>query len=146
MQEWLYTIASLATALGVIVAVWQLWLVRRQAVTSFEDDFSREYRVLAKDIPVAVLLGEEISPKEYPKVRELIYNYIDLSNEQAFLRQIGRVSRRTWEFWREGIQVNLKRPVFTQVWEEVKQRSPDSFHELRRLESERFTSDPKKWR
>jgi ABC-type phosphate/phosphonate transport system permease subunit len=47
MHETISIIANAATAIGVIVAVWQLFLARRQSVTNFEDKFAEEYRKLA---------------------------------------------------------------------------------------------------
>lgn len=137
--------AKLATAVGIFLAFWQLRRTRHQTITSFEDQLAREYRQLARKIPVAALLGQELPEEAFEKVREEIYNYIDLSNEQVFLRQNNRISETTWLNWCEGIQSNLSRPIFIRVWEEVKNAVPESFQELRRVEREQFESDPLKW-
>jgi hypothetical protein len=68
-----------------------------------------------------------------------------LTNEQIFLRQVGRVRKNTWQNWRDGIKSNLSRPTFHRAWEEIKARSNGSFQELRRLERENFKSDPANW-
>jgi len=138
--------AKLAAAGGIFVAAWQLWRTKQQARTSFEDQLVREYRQLARKIPVAALLDQELQKDEFLEVRELIYNYIDLTNEQVFLRQIGRVSKETWQYWLDGIKSNFSRQIFDRVWTEVKAEVPESFQELRRLEKEAFASDPKRWR
>ncbi len=44
--EILSALANIATAAAVGVAAWQLVLAKRQAVTSFEDSFAKEYRDL----------------------------------------------------------------------------------------------------
>jgi hypothetical protein len=146
IKDLLEVCTALATAIGVIFVAWQLWQTKRQAVTSFEDHLAREYRDLAKEIPASALLGQELQKDEFLEVRELIYNYIDLTNEQVFLRQIGRVSKETWEYWLDGIKSNLSRQIFARVWTEVKAGVPESFQELRRLEKEAFASDPIRWR
>lgn len=146
IRELVETFAAVATSVGVFFVVWQLWQTKKQAVTLFEDQLASEYRLLARAIPASALLGEELENDKFLEAREYVYNYIDLSNEQVFLRQIGRVSKRTWEYWREGIKSNLSRPVFARVWAEVKKSVPESFQELRRLEREGFSSDPKRWR
>ncbi|OGP65349.1 MAG: hypothetical protein A3K22_05590 [Deltaproteobacteria bacterium RBG_16_42_7] len=140
------TSAAVATSAAVFFAAWQLRQTKKQAVTSFEDQLASEYRLLARTIPASALLGEELENDKFTEARECIYNYIDLSNEQVFLRHVGRVSRKTWEYWREGIKSNLSKPVFARVWDEVKQSVPESFQELQRLEREGFSSDPKGWR
>ena len=145
MYQVLQTSALLATSIGVFLGVWQLWRTKVQSITSFEDQFSREYRQIARDIPVDALLGREISGENFEKVREQIFNYIDLSNEQVFLRQIGRVSKRTWDYWREGIESNLLKPTFAKVWSEVKDSDKNVFRELRLLEQKNSASDPRKW-
>lgn len=136
-------ITDTATALGVGFAVWQLWLTQRLAQTSFEDGLNKEYRKLALEIPMNALLGVDIDLANSPKVREQIYNYIDLCNEQAFLRKKGRIGTTTWIEWAEGIKSNLEQPTFREVWSEIKAASPEAFKELRELENSQFKQDPK---
>ena len=49
--EWIRTVASIFTAGGVLLAGVQLIFNRRQAKASFEDDMSREYRAITRDLP-----------------------------------------------------------------------------------------------
>jgi len=136
------TVASVATAIGVAVAAWQIWESRHLAQMSFEDAIDKQYRELAMQIPVDVLLGKNISVKQKHQVREIIYNYLDLCNEQAYLRKKKRISRARWREWCEGIQSNLNKPVFKEVWEEVKREAPDEFTALTELEKEGFNGEP----
>ncbi|MGH8546858.1 MAG: hypothetical protein ACREX3_25245 [Gammaproteobacteria bacterium] len=103
---------------------------------------AKEYRKLAQKIPINALLGEDLSEQEYRESLEEFYHYIDLSNEQVFLRQEKRVSEATWNNWRDGIKSNLSKPAFRKAWEEIKSRAPGSFTELRQLEDTEFTQDP----
>jgi hypothetical protein len=125
--------ASIATAIGVGIAGWQIALAKRHAILQFEDQLSAQYRALMRDLPVNALLGESLSDIEYAAALGVFYHYFDLSNEQAFLHERGRISRSTWESWQEGIEQNLRRPAFALAWAEVSRRAPDSFDELRRL-------------
>ena len=93
IRELVETFAAVATSVGVFFVVWQLWQTKKQAVTSFEDQLASEYRLLARAIPASALLGEELENEKFLEAREYVYNYIDLSNEQVFLRQIGRVTK-----------------------------------------------------
>ena len=145
-MELVTTIASVATAVAVFFAWWQIRLAKRQAITQFEDGLGREYREIAQRIPVKALLGEEIEEKLYEKALDDFYHYIDLTNEQVFLRQNNRITLKTWENWCEGIKSNLSRPAFKKAWTEIKSRATDSFNELRRLEASGFKDDPFKWR
>ncbi|HZO98868.1 MAG TPA: hypothetical protein VFD30_01095 [Terriglobia bacterium] len=139
------TVVSGATAAGVVALFWQVELAKRQAITAFEDDLTRQYREIAHRIPVEALLNEELDDAKLFDTLTWFYQYIDLSNEQVFLRQKGRVRRETWEVWCDGIKSNLSRPAFAKAWGEIKKRSLESFEELRRLEQSGFRDDPKVW-
>jgi hypothetical protein len=142
----LQTIASAATAIGVFFAAAQLWITRRQTTTAFEDALSKEYREIAQRLPVAALLGDRLDDGDQSTALQQFYHYIDLTNEQVFLRANRRISKTAWRNWVDGIQANLGQPAFRAAWEEIKSRAPDSFDELRRLEREAFRSDPRWWR
>lgn len=127
------TLANLATAIAVIVAAWQLWLSQKQARTTFEDSLAREYRDLASRLPTEAFLGETLADNAYTKYFHAFYRYLNLCNEQIFLKRAGRISTKTWEFWQEGIESNLRRPAFSRAWSEVAARSDGDFSELRSL-------------
>jgi hypothetical protein len=125
--------AAVATAVGVFIAARQLFLAKQQATTQFEDQLAAQYRDIIRQLPVAALLGDSLTETEYAAALPCFYHYIDLSNEQAFLHQRGRVSRETWSDWYEGIQQNLRRPAFERAWADIAARVPDSFDELRSI-------------
>lgn len=137
-------VGSIGTALAVLVAAWQVRKSTEQARTNFEDELAQEYRQLARDIPVEALLGAELSSERFDSAFSTLYHYLDLTNQQVFLRMNGRIRRSTWSDWRDGIRSNLSKPAFATAWQQVKSRS-DNFHELRRLEDSRFEDDPMAW-
>src|SRR5258706_14203113 len=98
MLETLSALSNIATAAAVVVAAWQLVLAHRQSVTNFEDSFAKEYRELASELPTKALLGEPLTEEEYAEHFDELYHYFDLCNEQVFLRSIGRISEKTWNF------------------------------------------------
>ena len=142
----LTTLGSGATALGVFLAWWQIRESRRQAVTAFEDTMASQYRSLVQEIPVEALLGEALDEKIYRENLSEFYHYIDLTNEQIFLRTRGRISREAWENWCDGIRTILGKPAFARAWQEISDRSPGSFEELRRLVNCGYAEDPIEWR
>lgn len=129
----LQDIASLATAAGVFAAVWQLRMGQQQASSQFEDSLNEQYRDLLAHLPLDALLGKPISTEELESSLRAFYRYFDLSNEEAFLRRHGRVRRRTWLTWREGIEQNLDRPAFRQAWEALLPHLDGSFEDLKAL-------------
>src|SRR5271169_107404 len=58
-------IGSVGTAVAVLVAAWHVRKSTQQARTDFEDDLSREYRELARCIPVKAHLGQELGEEEF---------------------------------------------------------------------------------
>ena len=139
------SIASIATSVGVFVAAWRIRESRKLSMASFEDSFDQQYRILSHEIPVDALIGESLEGEVRKKARESIYNYLDLCNEQIYLRMKCRISTERWQEWRSGIKGNLQRTVFQEVWQEVKRNAPETFTFLERLELEKFESDPKNW-
>jgi len=139
------SISSVATAIGVVVAATQLIASRKQSITQFEDALNREYREIIQKIPTKALLGEKLSEQEYQESLDNFYYYIDLTNEQIFLRKVRRVRKNTWQNWCDGIRSNLSRPAFYRAWKEIKRRSDRNFQELRMLEERNYMSDPAKW-
>lgn len=131
--ELLSALSSIATAIGVGVAAYQLRVTRKQSVTAFEDSLTAQYRQVASTLPLKALLGESLKDEEHQAHLQYFYRYFDLCNEQAFLHKNGRISAKTWEFWKDGIITNLRRPAFAAAWEEVARRAKDDFNELRTL-------------
>jgi hypothetical protein len=135
---------SIFTAMGIGVAIYQLWQTAKQNNTRFEDDLMREYRDLIKTISVKALLGEELTEDEFSDAYPALYHYLDLTNEEVFLRQKKRIRTETWKYWRDGIKLNLSRPAFKKAWDQIKATVPE-FTELRRLEQSEFKDDPCGW-
>ena len=141
--EILSALANVATAAAVCVAAWQLHLTKRQAQTSFEDSFAKEYRDLISKLPTKALLGHPLNDQEYITHFDEMYHYFDLCNEQIFLSKVGRISDETWVFWQEGIKTNLTRPAFERAWSEIAAKASDDFSELKSLVPPKpYTSHP----
>jgi len=144
LPAWVSAGAAVVSALGLFLTFWQVRLVKKLATTQFEDTLGREYRELAGRLPTKALLGEKLTNEEHAAAMDEFIHYIDLCNEQVFLRRCERITLTTWEYWRDGIRTNLEQPAFARAWAEIKTRSTN-FRELRRLEVEGFQCDPAQW-
>ena len=133
LLEILPVLPSIATAIGVSVAAYQLRITRKQSVTTFEDSLTTQYRQVASTLPLKALLGESLTQGEHEEHLRYFYRYFDLCNEQAFLHESGRISKATWGFWRDGILGNFRRPAFARAWQEIARRANDDFNELKLL-------------
>lgn len=139
-------LASIATTIGVMIAVWQIGMSRAVARVAFEDSLSSEYRMLARNMSTSVFLGEDLNDEDLSNSLDEFYHYFDLCNSQVFLRKQGRISRKTWEFWCDGISGNMNRPAFRKAWEYIGARSGEDFSELRRIIRENYLTDPRQWK
>ena len=131
-------VASVVMAFGVAVAARQLRLTKQQASVDFEDALASQYRQIAAQLPLEALLGESLNERQMKQALPTFYRYFDLSNEQAFLHGIHRVSPDTWTFWHDGFASHFQRPAFRLAWNEICARANSDFKELRAL----FPPDP----
>ncbi len=69
-------VGSIATALAVLIAAWQLYRGGLRTRTNFEDDLSREYRALSGQIPVSVFFGKDLGGDAFEEVFPTLYRYI----------------------------------------------------------------------
>ena len=136
--------ATVATTVGVFLAGYQIKKTSDLHKTQFEDSLAKEYRDLVQNIPVKALLGEKLNAEEFERAKPFLFHYINLTNDQIFLRSKGRVGEKTWIDWKGGIESNMKLPEFERMWKEIKQKS-NSFDELRILENSNYLKDPFKW-
>ncbi len=137
-------IAPIVTAIRVWVAASQLRNTR-QAVTTFEDTLANEYSEISGRFPTEALLGQILRPEVRRAQLHEFYRYFDLTNSQIFLRQIGRITKKIWKFWADGIETNLARPAFAESLVETSRRAESDFSKLRRLIAEELKADPRRW-
>ncbi|MEQ5857080.1 hypothetical protein NFI08_15505 [Halomonas sp. EF61] len=139
-------LAPYGTTLGVAVAVWQIFRNSIQQRTSFEDSLTKEYREITRRIPYKALVDEEVCEDDQLLAYNEIYNYMDLCNEQIFLRMSGRVSKKTWNNWQEGMSTNFSLKVFDRASKEVFRKLDQNFKELKRVQESEYKTDPRKWK
>lgn len=145
LLDTLQVVGTAATAFAVLLVWLQVRLQKRQAITAFEDSLAKEYRDVVQQIPVGALLGRTLGEEEQGSHLGSFYRYIDLTNQQVFLRKTGRISAETWCYWQDGIKDVLTLPAFADAWRTLKAQAPKTFQELRRLEDEGFKKDPSRW-
>ena len=121
------TVAQWATAVGAAVVAFELRQTQRALRARFERTFVKRYERIAADIPLAALLdgtlSEEESPEEWEKQLRAFFDYFELCEEELYYRSLGRISRRTWKDWWEGIALNLRSDAFQEALGELVARS-----------------------
>ena len=132
-------------AFGALLIFLQIRQSKLQAKTEFEDGLNSEYGRIIHAIPARALLGKMLSKKQMSQSLDELLSYVDLCNEQAFLRQQNRIGSEPWRFWADGMKSNFSRPAFRQAWEIIKTKLPSDYNELRRLDEKDFQDDPATW-
>lgn len=145
MKEYVF-LAPYATAIGVGVALIQIWRNAEHSKTIFEDSLTKEYREIIRRIPYKALVGEKLEEKEKYEAFNEIFNYMDFCNQQVFLRMTGRVRKKTWLNWQEGMKTNFSLSTFMIASKEVFDKLPNNFSELKKVQSKKYNTDPKKWK
>ncbi|MUJ26308.1 hypothetical protein GNP68_19370 [Aliivibrio fischeri] len=118
-------ISLCVTVVGVWLALGQLKITRKVIQTDFENSIDQQYRQIIQGIPVDILIGKIETPNE--ETREVIFNYLDLCNEQIYLYSKKRISDERWKDWESGIEGNLKNKAIFNVWQEVKESASFSY-------------------
>ena len=142
--EVLNTLVPYATVFGVGVAAYQIRRSNIQQRVMFEDSINKEYRDIIQRIPYKVLIGDEVPLSEANAVHNELYNYMDLCNEQIYLRMSDRVSKKTWNNWQEGMKMNFELKVFNDTLDEVFEKLPSNFIKLQSVKALNFSTDSKK--
>lgn len=130
ISEWLQLaqlVVSTFTVFGIFYASKRF--TDQHHTTEFEDNLSREYRQIMKDIPIKAFLGEELNSQEQDAALGAFFRYVDLCNEQVDLQNQLRITEKTWQLWSDGIISNLKLPAFQMAWSAIRLKS-NNFGEL----------------
>jgi hypothetical protein len=123
-DELVRTLGSGGTLIAVLIAAQQLFLNRRQIRANFEDDLSREYRSISRELPVDAFFADaDTSVPLTDDELKAMFRYFDLSNEQLRYCDYGQVSPETAAAWGAGIADNLNLPRFEQVWHAITPRA-----------------------
>jgi len=128
------------------VALFQIWRNAEQSKTTFEDSLTKEYREIIRKISYKALVGDELNGDEKNEAFNEIFNYMDICNEQIFLRMSGRVRHDTWLNWQEGMKTNFSLSIFKTASKEVFDKLPSNFKELKKVQGSEYNTDPKKWK
>ena len=94
-------IASVATAAGVLAAVVQLLLSRKQTRASFEHEFVKRYWSISDD--------SLQQPSTHAGAVER-QRYLRLCEDEFEVMRLGAISWRTWEVWHEAIRDGVGAP------------------------------------
>jgi hypothetical protein len=140
-------IKQFGTPISALVLAYQIWQRKRQFTTEFEDSLTDEYRDIVYEIPIEERLSNgESDGKDSDHDIKDYYKYFDLTNQQIFLRKEGRVSKSTWESWREGIESNMQKESFDSAWEEINKKSDSKdLESLKRFLDNKTGGDPRLW-
>jgi hypothetical protein len=118
MYDAVNTVASIATAIGVLAAVAGLRASRRQRMRSFEQTYVDRYWTVMASLSLGASKGEVSGITD--EDRRTIISYFRLCEDELQLRTLGWVGNSTWKIWGPGIRLQLRQQPFKAVWDEIK--------------------------
>jgi len=129
------TVAQWATAVGAGIVAFQLWQTQRALRATYERTFVERYERIIADVPLTAVLEGRLSETATDHEREVIerafFNYFELCEEELYFRKLGRISRRTWADWWEGLALHFRNDAFSSQLEELAARSIPGHAETR---------------
>lgn len=143
IERILLDLSYVATIGGFIYVSIQLLITRKEKKKEFEEQSEKEYREIIKNISYKVFLNIELDNDTHNETMNDYFRYIDFSNSQVELRKNKRISSQTWIDWQEGILYNFELKDFKKALNEIVEKNPSIFRELRYLLSTK--SDPYLW-
>lgn len=95
------TVATVITALGVLLAALALRASQRQRLRQFESVYVERYWRLMDGLSLAATRGESSLP--HPGDEKIARAYLRLCEDECELRAEGWIGDATWRIWAEGI-------------------------------------------
>jgi hypothetical protein len=120
-------IGTIATALGVFLALLSFRAARLQRRRQFELVFVQRYWSLMDDLSLDALAGRKNSEVTSSDEKAILI-YIRLCEDELELRCAGWISTVTWSIWSKGMLVQLQRWPFNVVWQSISNSTADPKH------------------
>lgn len=115
------------TGTGVLIAlfalIWQSYQTREQLKLNFFADYTKRYQEIILNFSENInesdfdfnKLPKEIKEKTLRYMRA----YFDLSSEEYYLSQAGRIDKKVWKEWKSGIEFTFSKKAFKDAWKIV---------------------------
>jgi hypothetical protein len=126
-------VAEVVVGLGLVIAVRQLTVTKRQSQSRFEAVIVDQYRSIVAQLPANALLGLPLDEQELTSHLRTFYRYFEFANQQAFLASQGVLNQQTWHKWQEGMEQHFRRPAFQQAWVRLAPQIDGNFEDLKNL-------------
>lgn len=108
-------LASLATAIGLAIAIWQLRQQQLLARAQFEESLVSRYWDILDRLTVEARLGRGQAFSEDD--RRAAHSYFKLADEEIYLAtKQKKIRPGTWATWQEGISSTMRREPFAGEW------------------------------
>ena len=111
-------IALIVTAIGVLGVVLGLRQNYRERLRQFEAMYVERYWMILDKLSIDALSGscpDKIAEDDNKAIR----SYILLCEDELEMRENGYIADNTYKLWTDGIQNQLKQPMFEKIWKQV---------------------------
>jgi len=114
----------IVTGIGVLIAlvalIWQSYLYRQQIKLNFFSEYTKRYQEICLNLPFNInepnfdFTKIDVEVKE--KTIRYMRAYFDLCSEEYFLFLSGKISKKVWNEWKEGIEYTFSKKAFKDAW------------------------------
>ena len=129
------TVAQWATAIGAGFVAFQLWQTQRALRASYERTFVERYEQIIAHVLLAALLEgrlpDTVTDTDPEVIERAFFDYFELCEEELYFRKLGRITRRTWADWWEGMALQFRNDAFAAELERLVERTASDCAEER---------------
>ncbi|WP_340111969.1 hypothetical protein [Maribellus mangrovi] len=123
IQIWTLIITGSGVLIALIALIWQSYLTRQQMKLNFFADYTKRYQEIILNFPENInepdFDFEELSKEVREKTLRFMRAYFDLSSEEYYLSQEGKIDKKVWKEWKGGIEYTFSKSAFQQAWKIV---------------------------
>lgn len=123
VPEWISAVATIAALTAILMAVTQMRLQSQQMHRELESQYTQRFWTLWDSRPLTFLETNIISPSDRPWIE----SYLALCNDQVELRERGRVTDGTWDYWARDIA------RFFHTYDSLVTEAKDGYPSLQRM-------------
>jgi len=120
IQIWSLIITGIGIVIALIALIWQSYLSRQQMKLNFFAEYTKRYQEIYLNLPYNINEPDFDFTKLDNKVKEKTIRYMrayfDLCSEEYFLFLSGKISKKVWHEWEEGIEYTFSKKAFKAAW------------------------------
>jgi len=121
-------ITIIISAFGVFVAlialIWQTRQTNEQMKLNFFADYTKRYQEILLNLPYEINSPDfdftSLKAGKRERTLRYIQAYFDLCSEEYYLNKAGKIDKKVWLEWEEGIRYTFSKQAYKKAWDIIK--------------------------